>query len=47
MDKMTLTVSSSPHIRSKRTTQNIMADVVIALIPALLSGIIVFGLRAL
>ncbi len=47
MDKMTFTVSSSPHIRSKRTTQNIMADVIIALIPALLAGIVFFGIRAL
>lgn len=40
-------VTSSPHIRSKRTTQNIMLDVILALMPALLVGIFRFGSRAL
>ncbi len=45
MSKLTLSVS--PQIRSKFTTTNIMLDVVIALIPALIAGVIIFGLRAL
>jgi len=40
-------VSSSPHIRSGESTKRIMMDVAIALLPALLSGIWFFGLRAL
>lgn len=39
-------VSSSPHVRSKDTTTNLMRDVVIALIPATLVGFYVFGLAA-
>ena len=44
---MKFVVTSSPHIRGKRNTQQIMMDVVIALIPALLAGTIIFGIRAL
>lgn len=44
---MRFEVTSSPHIRSKRNTQNIMLDVILALIPALLVGIFRFGSRAL
>ena len=40
-------VSSSPHIRGKLSTKNIMRDVVIALFPCVIAGVIVFGLRAL
>lgn len=40
-------VSSSPHIRSGETTQRIMMDVIIALMPALLAGVFYFGFRAL
>ena len=43
---MNLTVSSSPHIRGKDTTQRIMLDVAIALAPALIAGIVFQGLRA-
>ena len=32
-------VSSSPHVKSKMTTQSIMRDVVIALLPATIFGI--------
>lgn len=39
-------VSSSPHIRSKDTVSNIMRDVVIALLPATLYGIYIFGTNA-
>lgn len=42
-----LIVSSSPHIASKDTTQRIMLDVIIALIPTSVAGVILFGWRAL
>ena len=42
-----LIVSSSPHIRSKKTTNSIMRDVLIALLPAAVAGVYYFGLRAL
>ena len=42
-----LTISSSPHIHSKITTQSIMRDVLIALTPALAGSVYFFGLRAL
>ena len=44
---MNLTVASSPHIRGNFRTSRIMLDVVLALLPALLVGIWVLGLRAL
>ena len=44
---MKLTVASSPHIRGDFKTNRLMLDVVIALLPALLAGTIVFGVRAL
>lgn len=45
MSKLLLSVS--PHLRGKTTTTMIMLDVVIALIPALIAGTVIFGLRAL
>jgi len=42
-----LTVSSSPHFRSPRTTGSIMLDVIIALLPAACAGVVLFGIRAL
>ena len=42
-----LHVSASPHIHSGRSTQKIMLDVIIALLPATIAGVVVFGLRAL
>ena len=42
-----LTLSVSPHIHSGRTTQRVMLDVIIALLPATVAGCIIFGLRAL
>ena len=42
-----LTISSSPHTHSPVTTQTIMRDVLIALVPALLGSIYFFGFRAL
>lgn len=44
---MNLTVSSSPHIKGNDSTRRIMRDVVIATLPALLFGILHFGVRAL
>jgi len=42
-----LYVSSSPHIRSKETVQSVMRDVLLALLPATIFGVITFGTRAL
>ena len=42
-----LTISSSPHAHSPVTTQTIMRDVLIALLPALIGSVYFFGLRAL
>ncbi len=42
-----LIVSSSPHIRSGVTTRKIMFDVIIALTPAAIASVIVFGPKAL
>ena len=43
---MNLTVASSPHIRGDFKTSRIMLDVVLALMPALVVGVIVLGIRA-
>lgn len=42
-----LYVSPSPHIRSEMTTQKIMLNVLIALLPAVAASIYFFGFRAL
>ncbi|HIS68002.1 MAG TPA: RnfABCDGE type electron transport complex subunit D [Candidatus Gallacutalibacter stercoravium] len=42
-----LYVSPSPHLRSGETTRRLMLDVIIALIPALVAAVIIFGPRAL
>ena len=42
-----LYVSASPHIRSGATTSRIMLDVIIALLPTTIMGVLIFGLRAL
>lgn len=42
-----LHVSVSPHIHGKKTTQGIMLDVIIALLPATIAGIVLFGINAL
>ena len=44
---MKLTVTSSPHIRGNFRTSRLMLDVVIALLPALVVGAVVLGIRAL
>jgi len=42
-----LTVAPSPHIRNPENVTSVMLDVLLALIPAVLWGIYVFGIRAL
>ena len=42
-----LRVSTSPHIHSGNSTAGIMRDVLIALLPTSLAGVIIFGWRAL
>lgn len=47
MENTKFIVSSSPHIRSGESTQRIMLDVIIALMPALVAGVLYFGFKAL
>ena len=42
-----LIVSTSPHIHTNETTQSIMRDVLIALAPASVAAVVLFGLKAL
>ena len=42
-----LIVSPSPHIRDSASTSTIMRDVLIALAPAMVAAVIIFGFRAL
>ena len=43
-----LHISSTPHIHQKgSSTRNIMLDVVIAMLPAAIAGIVIFGIKAL
>ena len=42
-----LLVSAGPHIRSNASTTSIMGDVLIALLPAVVASVLVFGTRAL
>ncbi len=37
----------SPHIHSGRSTTRIMLDVLLALLPTTVAGVVIFGLRAL
>lgn len=41
-----LIVSSSPHIKSQVSTQRVMLDVIIALMPAAIAGTVIYGLGA-
>lgn len=41
-----LFVEASPHIRSSRSTKNIMRDVILALCPALIASIVIFGYKS-
>ncbi len=42
-----LTVGVSPHIRGENTTRRVMLNVILALLPSVLAGCIIFGLRSL
>lgn len=42
-----LKMGPSPHIRTKETVEDVMYDVVIAMIPALIMATFVFGMRAI
>lgn len=42
-----LIASVSPHIRSNTTTATIMRDVLIALLPAVIASVVIFGVKAL
>ena len=46
MDKI-FKLGPSPHIRSGETVNNIMRDVIFALIPSLIAAIYFFGVKAL
>ncbi len=39
-------LSTAPHVKTRRTTKHIMLDVLIALLPATVAGIVYFGLAA-
>ena len=41
-----LSITSSPHILTKRTTRGIMLDVVIAMLPAAVMSVVYFGYRS-
>lgn len=47
MEISKLTVSSTPHIRENNSIDDIMLDVILALMPAAFAGVIFFGARAL
>ena len=42
-----LIATSSPHIRGSETTRSIMLDVIIAMLPALIWAVVMFGFKAL
>lgn len=42
-----LRISVSPHIHGSKSTRGFMLDVIIALLPATIAGVIIFGLQAL
>ena len=42
-----LTVSAAPHIHSGASTNRIMLDVLIALLPATVAAVVIFGLSSL
>ena len=43
---MSLHVSSAPHVHSKDSTQTIMRDVLIAMLPTTVMGVYCFGFNA-
>ena len=46
MEKLKLTISSTPHIRERSSIDDVMLDVIIALMPVAFAGVILFGQRA-
>lgn len=46
MEEMTFKISSSPHVRDRKTTSGLMLDVIIALLPASVFGVYNFGIDA-
>lgn len=44
-DMVDLTISAAPHVRDKIKTPRLMRDVIIALLPATIGGLVIFGLR--
>ncbi|MBQ5672312.1 MAG: RnfABCDGE type electron transport complex subunit D, partial [Oscillospiraceae bacterium] len=44
---MSYIVSVSPHLHSKVSTKTLMRDVCIAMVPALVAAVLIFGVRAL
>lgn len=46
MEETVFKISSSPHIRDRKTTSGLMLDVIIALLPASIYGVYNFGIRA-
>lgn len=42
-----LIVSASPHVRADETTQGLMGNVIVALMPCVVGSAIIFGMRAL
>lgn len=47
MENLKLTVSSTPHVRENNSIDDIMLDVILALMPAAFAGVYYFGARAL
>lgn len=46
MENLRLKVSSTPHVREKISIEDVMLDVIIALMPAAFAGVLIFGQRA-
>ena len=46
MDNAMLLVSPAPHVRQKTDTRSIMLDVIIAMLPAFVASVVIFGYRA-
>ena len=46
MENIKLAISSTPHIREKNSIQDVMLDVIIALMPVAFAAVLLFGQRA-
>ena len=42
-----LIVTAAPHIVDRSSTQKLMGNVIIALLPSVLASVVIFGIRAL